>query len=104
MPRLMRSSALLLSLGLVLAACGSRSKKSATTTTTTTASTTTTSTTVVLTSDSKVAAALDSSILSGQQLGATLGLSAAAPSYTGTATAPAPPQGPLSLDGVAKVF
>jgi len=104
MPRLMRFSALILAVGLVFAACGSSSKKAATTTTTTTAPTTTTSTTVVLKSDSKVAAALDASILSAQQVQATLGLSASPTAYTGTAAAPGPPQGPLSLDGVAKVF
>jgi hypothetical protein len=99
----MRFSALILVVGLVFAACGSSSKKAATTTTSSTSSTTT-STTVVLTSDSKVAAALDASILSGQQIQITLGLAAAPTAYTGTAAAPAPPQGPLSLDGVAKVF
>jgi hypothetical protein len=100
-----RLSALILAAGLVLAACGSsKSSTKSTTTSTTTTTATTTTTTAVLTSNSALAVALDESILSGQQVQAALGLSAAAPSYNGTAAAPAPPQGGLSLDGVAAVF
>ena len=107
MSRLTRISALVLALGLVFAACGDDDEAKDTTTTSSTTSTTaatTTSSTLNLKSDSKVAAALDASILSAQQVQATLGLSAEPGVYTGTATSPAPPQGPLSLDGVAKVF
>jgi hypothetical protein len=106
MPRLMRLSTLLLAVALVFAGCG-KSKSSSDTTTTsssTTSSTASTTTTVVLTSDSKVAAALSTSILDGAGVKAALGLSADATAYTGSAAAPAPPQGPLSIDGVAKVF
>jgi hypothetical protein len=101
-----RLSALILAAGLLLAACGSSksSTKSTTTSSTTTTTATTTTTTAVLTSNSALAVALDESILSGQQVQAALGLSAAAQPYAGTAAAPAPPQGGLSLDGVAKVF
>lgn len=101
-----RLSALILAAGLLVAACGSSksSSKSTTTTSTTTTTATTTTTTAVLTSNSALAVALDESILSGQQVASTLGLSAAAQPYVGTSAAPAPPQGGLSLDGVAAVF
>ncbi|HEV7887993.1 MAG TPA: hypothetical protein VGO92_10575 [Acidimicrobiales bacterium] len=94
--------ALVLTLGFAFAACGN-DKKAADTTTTTSAPTTTTSTTS-LTSTSPVALALDDSILTGQQVQAALGVSAAVNAYPGTSTAPPPPQGPLSVSGIAKVF
>lgn len=92
-----------LSLALVFAACGSDDDDSADTTTSTTAASTT-STTVELKSDSPVAVALNTSLLTGAEVQAALALGAAPQPYPGTATAPPPPQGPLSLDGVAKVF
>jgi hypothetical protein len=103
---LLRLPALLLALALVFAACGDDDKDDAkdTTTTSTTAPTSTTATTVDVKSDSAVAVALNDSILDSQQLQATMGLSAAPTVYQGNGTAPPPPQGPLSLAGVAKVF
>jgi hypothetical protein len=99
MSRLVRLPAVAVA-AVLLAGCTNSGKKAAPTTT----SSSSTSSTVVLTSNSKIAAALDASIVTGQQVQAALGLSAAPPAYAGTASAPAPPQGPLSLDGVAAVF
>ena len=103
MRTLMKYSAVVLSLGLVFAACGSDDDDEADSTTTTTAASTT-STTASLKSESAVAVALDDSILSGQQMQAALGLSAEPTVYMGSAAAPPPPQGPLSLAGVIKVY
>lgn len=102
MRRLLRVAVPLLALSLVLAACGNDDDEADSTTTTTVASTT--STTAGLKSDSKVALALDDSILTAAEVKAALGLSAEPTVYQGNGTTPPPPQGPLSLDGVAKVF
>lgn len=105
MRRLIRLPVLVLAVALVFAACGNDKKDAAkdTTTTSTTAASTTT-TTANLKSDSAVAVALNDSILDAQQLQAALGLSAPPTVYQGNGTTPPPPQGPLSLDGVAKVL
>ncbi|MDQ1437467.1 MAG: hypothetical protein QOK43_1096 [Acidimicrobiaceae bacterium] len=92
---------------LAAGACGGSDKSGSgdkATTTSTTASTSTTSTTVLLTTDSKVAAALDGTILTAAEVQSALALPAPPQPFTGTGAAPPPPQGPLSLDGVAKVF
>jgi len=99
----MSSAVVGLSLALVFAACGSDDDDAADTTTTSTTAPTT-STTASLKSDSAVAVALNTSLLTGAELQAALGLSAAPQPYTGTGATPPPPQGALSLDGVAKVF
>jgi hypothetical protein len=104
MHRLLRLPALVLALALVFAACGDDKDEAKDTTTTSTTAAPTTSTTANLKSDSAVAVALNDSILDAQQLQATMGLSAAPAVYQGNGTAPPPPQGPLTLDGVAKVF
>lgn len=93
-----------MSVALLFAACGDDNKDSADTTTTSTTAASTTSTTASLKSDSAVAVFLNTSLLSPAEVQAALGLSAAPTPYQGTAAAPPPPQGPLSLDGVAKVF
>jgi hypothetical protein len=98
-----KASVVILSLGLVFAACGDDDDASdETSTTSTTAATTTT--TAALSSDSAMAKALDGSILSGQQVQATLKLSAEPTEYKGTDAAPPPPQGPLSQAGIIKVY
>lgn len=105
MRTLTKFSAVALSLGLVFAACGGDDDgDEADNTTSTTAPTSTTSTTAALKSESAVAVALNDSILDGQKLQAALELSAQPGPFPGTATAPPPPQGPLTLDGVAKVY
>lgn len=88
--------------GVAFAACGGDDEDTAATTTTTTAPSTTT--TVSLKSDSAVAVALDGTILSAAEVQAALGLAAAPQPYQGTSASPPPPQGPLSLDGIAKVY
>jgi hypothetical protein len=93
--------ALGLSLALVFSACGDDSDDAADTTTSTTAPTTTTT---GVSSTSPVAVFLNTTLVSAAEVQAALGLSAAPQPYTGTATAPAPPQGPLSLDGIVKVY
>lgn len=92
-----------LSAALLFAACGDDSDDDAadTTTTSTTAATTTTTS---LSSTSPVAVFLNTTLLSPAEVQASLGLSAAPQPYTGTAAAPPPPQGPLSLDGIVKVY
>jgi len=108
MRRSLRLPALLLALGLAFgfAACGDDGDEGAddTTTTSSTTASSTTSTTASLKSDSAVAVALDGTILSAAEVQAALGLSAAPQPYAGTPAAPAPPQGPLTLDGIAKVY
>lgn len=90
-----------LSLALVFAACGDDSDDAADTTTSTTAPTTTTTS---LSSTSPVAVFLNTTLLSAAEVQAALSLSAAPQIYTGTASSPPPPQGPLSLDGIVKVY
>lgn len=93
-----------MSLGLVLGACGGDDDDSADDTTTSTTAGTTTSTTASLKSDTAMAVALNDSIVDGQKLQAALSLSAEPTVFPGTAAAPPPPQGPLSLQGVIKVY
>ena len=97
-------SAVALSLGLVFAACGGDDDGDAADNTTSTTAGPTTSTTASLKSDTAMAVALNDSIIDAQKVQAALGLSAAPTEYKGTAEAPAPPQGPLSLQGVIKVY
>lgn len=102
MRRLLRLSAPLLAASLVLAGCGDDDDEVATTTTTTAA--TTTSTTAALKSDSAVAVALDATLLTPAEVESTLNASATPQPYQGTPESPPPPQGPLTLDGIAKVY
>lgn len=97
------SLALGLSMALLLAGCGDDSDDAADTTTTSTTAAPTTTTTS-LSSTSPVAVFLNSSLISAAEVQAALSLSAAPQPYTGTAAAPPPPQGPLSLDGIVKVY
>jgi hypothetical protein len=95
-----------LSLAVVAGACGGSKGASSTTTTSSTIATTSTTTAASgsPTSTDKVAVFLDGTIVTPAELKAALGLKAEPVAYPGTADAPAPPQGPLSLAGVVQVF
>jgi hypothetical protein len=90
MRKLLRVAVPVLTLALVFASCGDDDEADSTTTTTATSTTST--------------VALDGTLLTSAEVQAALGLPSAPQPYQGTGTTPPPPQGPLSLDGVAKVF
>ena len=96
-------SAVLVGILLVAGACGDDDESSETTTTSSTTTTTTVDYSKFKSTD-EVAVNLDQSLMTAAEVQAAIGLAATPVEYKGRGNSPAPPQGPLNLDGIAAVF